>query len=147
MGKIDDTMKRHEPATIWQVPQGFRGIYAHAVQLRAPARLLVVSGQIGVEPDGSVPVSFAGQCERAMTNVEALLADADMAVADIIKLNYYLTRPANLPSLAEIRNRRWASEAPPAVTTLVVAALARPELLIEIEVTAASTRPEGGAVK
>jgi 2-iminobutanoate/2-iminopropanoate deaminase len=131
MGKIVDTMKRHEPATIWQVPEGFRGIYAHAVQ-------------VGVEPDGSVPVSFAAQCERAMTNVEALLADAGMTGADMIKVNYYLTRPADLPSLADIRNRRWASEAPPAVTTLVVAALARPELLIEIEVTAASTRPEGG---
>jgi 2-iminobutanoate/2-iminopropanoate deaminase len=147
MRKIDDTMKRHEPASMWQVPQGFRGIYAHAVQVRTPARLLVISGQIGVEPDGSVPVSFAGQCERAMTNVEALLADADMAVSDIIKVNYYLTRPADLPSLAEIRNRRWASESPPAVTTLVVAALARPELLIEIEVTAASTCPEGGVAQ
>ena len=147
MNNIDDTVKRHEPATMWPVPQGFRGIYAHAVQVRAPARLLVISGQIGVEPDGSVPVSFAAQCERAMTNVEALLADADMTVSDMIKVNYYLTRPADLPSLAEIRNRRWASEAPPAVTTLVVAALARPELLIEIEVTAASTRPEGGAAK
>jgi 2-iminobutanoate/2-iminopropanoate deaminase len=147
MSKSDDTVKRHEPATMWQVPQGFRGIYAHAVQLRVPARLLVISGQIGVEPDGSVPVSFSGQCERAMTNVEALLADADMAVSDMIKVNYYLTRPVDLQSLAEIRKRRWASEAPPAVTTLVVAALARPDLLIEIEVTAASTRPEGGMAK
>jgi 2-iminobutanoate/2-iminopropanoate deaminase len=147
MGKIVDTMKRHEPATMWQVPEGFRGIYAHAVQVRAPARLLVISGQIGVEPDGSVPVSFAAQCERAMTNVEALLADVGMTGADMIKVNYYLTRPADLPSLADIRNRRWASEAPPAVTTLVVAALARPELLIEIEVTAASTRPESAAAE
>lgn len=147
MRKIDDTMKRHEPATLWPVPQGFRGIYAHAVQVRAPARLLVMFGQIGIEPDGSVPAGFAGQCERAMTNVEALLADADMAVSDIIKVNYYLTRPVDLASLAEIRASRWASEAPPAVTTLVVAALARPELLIEIEVTAASTRPEGGAAQ
>jgi enamine deaminase RidA (YjgF/YER057c/UK114 family) len=38
----------------------------------------------------------------------------------------------------ELRRKRWASPTPPAVTTLVVAALARPELLIEIDVTAAS---------
>jgi enamine deaminase RidA (YjgF/YER057c/UK114 family) len=109
--------------------------------------MLVISGQIGIEPDGSVPAGFSAQCERAMTNVEALLADADMAVSDIIKVNYYLTRPIDLASLAEIRSGRWASEAPPAVTTLVVAALARPELLIEIEVTAASTRAEGGTAE
>jgi 2-iminobutanoate/2-iminopropanoate deaminase len=143
MLKLNDTMKRHEPATVWQVPQGFRGVYAHAVQVRAAARMLLISGQIGVEPDGSVPVGFSEQCERAMTNVEALLVDADMAISDIVKVNYYLIRPVDLPNLAEIRTRRWASDEPPAVTTLVVAALARPELLIEIEVTAASARPEG----
>ncbi len=73
-----------------------------------------------------------------MTNVEELLAAAKMAISDIVKVTYYLTRPTDLPALSEARTRRWKSDAPPAVTTLVVAALARPDLLIEIEVTAAS---------
>lgn len=72
-----------------------------------------------------------------MANVEELLAAANMAISDIIKVNYYLTRAADLPALSEARTRRWKTGSPPAVTTLVVAALARPDLLIEIEVTAA----------
>jgi hypothetical protein len=42
-----------------------------------------------------------------------------------------LTRAVDLPTLGELRRKRWASATPPAVTTLVVAALARPELLVE----------------
>jgi 2-iminobutanoate/2-iminopropanoate deaminase len=74
-----------------------------------------------------------------MQNVEALLADAGMIVSDIVKVAYYLTRLEDLPVLGAIRTNRWRTETPPAVTTLVVAALARPELLVEIEVTAASS--------
>lgn len=131
-------MKRHAPATLWQVPEGFRTIYAHAVEVCSGSRMLLISGQIGVEPDGAVPSTFSEQCAMAMTNVEELLAAANMATTDIVKVNYYLTRPEDLPILSEARMRRWTSDTPPAVTTLVVAALARPDLLIEIDVTAAS---------
>ena len=133
-------MKRHAPTTVWPVPEGFRGIYAHAVEVFGGSRVLLISGQVGVEPDGSVPTGFSEQCNRAMSNVEELLASANMAVADIVKLNYYVTRQTDLPALNEARIRRWKSNAPPAVTTLVVAGLARPELLVEIEVTAATAK-------
>jgi enamine deaminase RidA (YjgF/YER057c/UK114 family) len=134
-------MKQYAPTAVWPVPEAFRGIYAHAVEVRATSRVLLISGQIGVEPDGTVPSSFEDQCDRAMTNAEELLAAADMTVADIVKVSYYLTRQADLPALNEARSRRWKSDAPPAVTTLVVAALARPNLLVEIEVVAASIPP------
>jgi 2-iminobutanoate/2-iminopropanoate deaminase len=54
-----------------------------------------------------------------------------MTHTDIVKLVFYLTRAVDLPTLGELRRKRWASSTPPAVTTLVVAALARPELLVE----------------
>jgi enamine deaminase RidA (YjgF/YER057c/UK114 family) len=73
-----------------------------------------------------------------MMNVEALLAAAAMTHTNIVKLVFYLTRTVDLPMLGELRRKRWASATPPAVTTLVVAALARPELLVEIDVTAAA---------
>jgi len=41
-----------------------------------------------------------------MTNVEELLAAADMAISDIVKVNYYLTRSEDLPALGEARTRR-----------------------------------------
>ena len=134
----NESVVRHNPETVWPIPESFRSIYAHGVELRSKARLLFLSGQIGVAPDGSLAAHFEAQCEAAMTNVETLLTAAAMKQADIVKLVFYLTRATDLPTLGELRRKRWASPTPPAVTTLVVAALARPELLIEIDVTAAS---------
>src|SRR6202171_5044495 len=134
----NEPVVRYNPETVWPVPESFRSIYAHGVELRSKVRLLFLSGQIGVAPDGSLATHFEAQCAVAMTNVETLLAAAALEQADMVKLVFYLTRAAALPPLGELRRKRWASPTPPAVTTLVVAALARRELLIEIDVTAAS---------
>jgi enamine deaminase RidA (YjgF/YER057c/UK114 family) len=134
----NEAVLRHNPEAVWPVPESFRSIYAHGVELRGDARLLFVSGQIGIAPDGSLAPDFAAQCEVAMTNVEAMLAAAAMTHTNIVKLVFYLTRAVDLPTLGELRRKRWASSTPPAVTTLVVSALARPELLVEIDATAAA---------
>jgi 2-iminobutanoate/2-iminopropanoate deaminase len=134
----NEAVLRHNPEAVWPVPESFRSIYAHGVELRSNARLLFVSGQIGIAPDGSLAPDFAAQCEVAMTNVEALLAAAAMMHTNIVKLVFYLTRAVDLPMLGELRRKRWASSTPPAVTTLVVAALARPGLLVEIDAIAAA---------
>lgn len=131
-------MKRHNPSTIWPVPAAFENIYAHAVEIPATSKLLLVSGQIGVAPDGTVSSRFDEQCAQAMANVEALLAAAGLTTADLLRANYFVTSTEFLAPLTEIRRARWSNPAPPAVTTLVVAALARPDLLVEIEVTAGS---------
>lgn len=129
-------MRRLSPDSVWQVPSSFQKIYAHAIEISAPGKLLLISGQIGIAPDGALPDLFEQQCKQAMSNVEALLTAADMATGDILRVTYYVTDPKNLAALSDIRQDRWGSTEPPAVTTLVVAALARPELLIEIEATA-----------
>ncbi|WP_337660341.1 RidA family protein [Anderseniella sp. Alg231-50] len=129
-------LKRLAPDTIRKVPQTFQKIYSHAVEITAAERLLFMAGQIGVAPDGKALESFDEQCHQAMANVEALLSDAGMTQADMLRVTYYLTNAEDLPSLGKIRNTRWGSDQPPAVTTLVVAALAAPELLVEIEVVA-----------
>jgi enamine deaminase RidA (YjgF/YER057c/UK114 family) len=79
---------------------------------------------------------FAAQCERAMGNVEALLAAAGMTTANIVKLTYYATQPTDFPILLQIRQQRWAFDPAPSVTAIAVSALARPEYLIEIEAVA-----------
>ena len=125
----------HNPATLWQVPDAFRSVYSHAAEIAAP-NLLFISGQFGVAPDGRLPADFAAQCQRAMDNVEPLLAAAGMTTANIIKLNYYATQATDFPILVQIRQRRWAFDPAPAVTAIAVSALARPEYLIEIEAVA-----------
>ncbi len=130
---------RHNPLSVWRVPEPFQSIYSHAVEVTAGARLLFISGQVGVASDGTLPAGFAEQCEMAMDNVEALLAAAAMTKADIVKITYFLVRVEDQAGLGEIRRRRWAGGEPPAVTTIVISALARPEYLIEIEVAAAAS--------
>lgn len=123
------------PSTIWAVPDQARTIYAHARE--APmGRTLFVSGQFGVAPDGRMRAEFTEQLGQAMANAEALLAAAGMVLADVRKATFILTRTDDLRALELVRRARWASDAPAAVTVLVSAALARPDALVEVEVTA-----------
>jgi 2-iminobutanoate/2-iminopropanoate deaminase len=127
------------PSTVWQVPEMFRTIYSHAFEVPAGKRLLFISGQLGVTPDGSLVSDFAGQCEQAMDNIEALLDGAGMTKAALVKITYFLIHADDAPTLSEIRRRRWGTTEPPAVTAIVVSALARPEYAIEIEAVAAAS--------
>jgi 2-iminobutanoate/2-iminopropanoate deaminase len=131
-------MKAHNPISVWQVPETFRPIYSHAMEITRGSRYLFISGQFGVAADGSLPAEFVQQAERAMSNIEALLAAADMGREHIVKLTYFVTRASDFPALGQLRRERWAASEPPAVTAIVVSALARPEYLIEIEAMAAA---------
>jgi enamine deaminase RidA (YjgF/YER057c/UK114 family) len=129
--------KRHNPASVWTVPEGFRSIYSHAVETAPGGRQLFISGQFGIAPDGTLSAEFDAQLEQAMSNIEALLASARMSKTDIVKTNYYLTRSGDLPALGATRRRRWAKNEAEAVTVIVVAGLARPDCLVEVEAVAA----------
>jgi enamine deaminase RidA (YjgF/YER057c/UK114 family) len=132
----NDHIVAHNPASVWQVPESFKSIYSHAIEVSGLKRLLVISGQFGVAPNRELAADFASQCEQAMDNVEALLVAARMTTSHVAKLTYYVTRSEDFPALVEIRRKRWAWEPAPAVTAIVVAGLARPEYLIEIEALA-----------
>jgi enamine deaminase RidA (YjgF/YER057c/UK114 family) len=128
------------PSTVWQVPETFKSVYSHAVEVRDVNRLLMVFGQFGVTPDGHLAADFATQCEQAINNVEALLAVSGMTTSNIARLTYYVTSASNIPELVAIRQKRWARQPAPAITAIVGSGLARPEYLIEIEATAVSSQ-------
>jgi len=126
-------LKRHNPATV-HAPAGK---YSHGVEAPAGARFLYVSGQVGAKPDGSTAPSDAAQCEQAWANVKNVLAGAGMGVDDIVKLNAYVTRADLIPVYRTARDRAVGNAAPPASTLVVVAALANPAWVVEIECVAA----------
>jgi enamine deaminase RidA (YjgF/YER057c/UK114 family) len=95
-----------------------------------------MSGQVGMDPDGKLETGFAAQAERAWSNLFAILRAAGMEKRHLVKVTYFLIRPTDLPVLREIRDRVLEGNAP-AATLLFVAALATPDLLIEIEAVAA----------
>ncbi len=110
--------------------------YSHAVEIPPGARMLYVSGQLGVAPDGSVPEDFAGQAHQAFRNLMAILEEAGMAASDLVRVNTYLTDSADVGGYREIRdNHLGGHEA--ASTMIVVSALAQPTFRIEVEAVAA----------
>ncbi|MEM8995580.1 MAG: RidA family protein [Acidobacteriota bacterium] len=125
---------RHDP---FPVQEPYRGIYAHGVESRADSRILHVSGQVGVAPGGSLADGFRGQCEQALDNVAAVLAAADMALEDIVRMSFFLTRPEDMSTLVDVRKARLGGVRP-AITTLFVSGLVSPDWLVEVEVVAAA---------
>lgn len=126
-------LKRHNPKTVHPPA----GKYTHGIEAHAGARLLYVSGQVGAKPDGSTAASDAAQCEQAWANVKNVLAAAGMGLDDIIKLNAYVTRTDLVPVYRTARDKVVGDMAPPASTLVVVAALANPAWVVEIECVAA----------
>jgi len=112
-------------------------LYVHGMEVAANARWLFVSGQIGVHPDGRPGQDAREQVEIVWRNIAAILADAQMRLADIVKVTTFATSPDQLPVLKEVRDRVLGGHRP-ASTLLIVAGLARPEWLVEVEVYAAS---------
>jgi enamine deaminase RidA (YjgF/YER057c/UK114 family) len=114
--------------------------YSHAVMVTGAQRWLHLAGQIAVAPDGSVPAGLADQIDLCLANVEAGLASAGMTRADLVRLTFYLTDGAP-GAVATYRARRdaWIGDAPPpAVTLLIVAGLAAPAFLVEVDAVAAA---------
>lgn len=111
--------------------------YVQAVEVASGMRTLHVSGQIGVAPDGTVQDGFATQTEQAFRNVLSILGDAGMGLQNLVKVAVYVTRAEDVPAYREVRDTVLEGTET-ASTLVVVAALAAPELLVEIEAVAAA---------
>jgi len=126
---------RHTPHT---VPAPF-GPYSHAVEVPEGSRLLYISGEVGVLPDGTVPEGIEAQAEACWRNIIAILADAGMGVGDLVKITTYLVRPEDVAAAAAGAARaKHFGDARPGSATIIVKALVAPQWLIEIEAVAAA---------
>lgn len=112
------------------------GAYSHAVEIDPGARVMHLAGQVGMAQDGTVPADFKGQAELAWANCIAILKANGMTLDDVVKINHFITRTEDIPEYGTIRPG-LLGEARPASTLLVVAGLAAPNLLIEVEMIAA----------
>ena len=121
----------------WQDALG----YVQANELRGPERVLVCAGQTSVDDEGRPvhPGDMAAQLGQAVDNLETVLRQAGFTLADVVRLNYYTTDvDACLAALGAVGPRLGAAGCRAAGTLLGVTRLAFPELLIEIEATAAA---------
>jgi enamine deaminase RidA (YjgF/YER057c/UK114 family) len=116
--------------------------YAHAVEVPAQARLIFVSGQLGVGPDDWAPEGAEEQTRLCLANIAAVLAEAGMTLADLVRLNAYVCGREHLAGYMRARDAVLAEALgegePPASTLMIVGGFARPEFVVEIEAVAAS---------
>ena len=96
------------------------------------------AGQIGLNPDGSIPATDEEQIRRAFERLKIVLEEADSSMDDIVELiTYHVGIANNLAACREIKSE-FVRAPFPTWTILEVAGLARPELKIEIKATAYS---------
>jgi enamine deaminase RidA (YjgF/YER057c/UK114 family) len=102
-------------------------------------RQLFVSGQDAVDAEGNPQHEgdMAAQLELSVDNLEAILAAADMSLANVVRLNAYTTDfDELLKNWATLTNRFGDSDDGFATTLLGVSRLPAPGLLVMLEATA-----------
>jgi len=125
-------LKTHNPPTI--APPA--GAYNHVVEVPPNARWAVLAGQVGITVDGIVPDGFDAQHEQVWKNCLAGLAHVGMSAKDIVRITLYGTDADFIKNVAPVRIKHLGDHRPGS-TWLVVKALARPNLLCEMDIIAA----------
>jgi 2-iminobutanoate/2-iminopropanoate deaminase len=121
------------------------GRYHHTTAVPAGTDLVFVSGQVGHHADGSpVAQDSAGQARQAFRNLGAILEDLSAEPRQVAKLLTFVAGAEHLSGFFAARDdvfARWYPEGDvPAHSLAVVAGLAAPELLVEIEAVVAVPR-------
>ena len=112
------------------------GKYSDAIEAAPGATWLYSSGTPGAAEDGTFPDGFDAQTRLAWKHILAILDNAGMGVADLVKVTTTLTDPRNIAAHAKIRGE-YLGDARPALMLQVVNQLIKPEVLVEIEIIAA----------
>ncbi|MCJ7623991.1 MAG: RidA family protein [Anaerolineaceae bacterium] len=109
--------------------------YAHQVEISGPQRWLILSGQVGITKDGTLPADPIDQVKTALANIKHNLEEADMEIRDLVKLTTYLVGEFDPKERREVVSF-WLDGHSPCMTLIYVASLASPDIKVEIEATA-----------
>ncbi|MEX0759242.1 MAG: RidA family protein [Tistlia sp.] len=129
-----ETIHRHENPTGAPQPASR---YSQLVAVEPERRWVYLSGQVGLRPDGGLAEDAAGQMHQAWANLRALLAAEGLGPEHLVRINAFITRRDLTPLFREARDAALEGAAP-ASTLLVVAGLAHPDWVVEIEAVAAA---------
>jgi enamine deaminase RidA (YjgF/YER057c/UK114 family) len=117
--------------------------YSNVARIDGPHRLVLVSGQVGFDAEGTLcsDASIEGQTRQAYVNVERCLQAAGLTLRHVLKFTCFIVDAELVPGFyrarKELFERIYPSGDYPGNSLLVVRGLVRPELLIEIEAIAA----------
>ncbi|MFJ4435523.1 RidA family protein [Streptomyces sp. NPDC088923] len=104
----------------------------------ARGRLVAVAGQIALDEYGGLVGAgdASAQARQVFRNIGRCLAAEGARPADLVKLTYFVTDIGDLPAVRKARDAFLGGTEPPASTAVQVAALFRPDLLLEVEALA-----------
>ncbi len=108
------------------------GLYMHQAELTGNERMLIISGQVGMKQDGTVPEDPIEQLDIVFENILHNLQAAEMEMSDLIKVNYYLVGEWDTAKRRELVASKLGGHKP-CSTLVYVAALAGPEYKVEVE--------------
>lgn len=126
-----------KPVNPWKWQDAFG--FSQGIEFSGHSRVLTCAGQTSVNADGE-PMhagDMAAQLGQALDNVETVLKQAGMTLANVVHLNLYTTDiDACLQHYGVVAERLGKANCRPAITLLQIARLFEPTLMIEMEPTA-----------
>ncbi|MGW0748861.1 RidA family protein [Streptomyces sp. NPDC002587] len=138
------TIPEHGHITRVHAPDGVSPGTGFSHVVWGTGRFIAVSGQCAFDENGEVvgEGDAAAQARQVFENLRRCLAAAGATFDDVVKLTYFVTDVAHLPAVRAARAAVIAADRVPASSAVQVAALVRPELLLEVE--AFAVVPEAG---
>lgn len=117
----------------WQDAAGF----SQAWRVDGAGSIVFVSGQAPVSAEGQLvgEGDFEAQICQVFENLRTVLEEAGTGLDAVVKLTVYLTEMSLLRDYTRIKGEFFPGEQP-ASTVLGVTALARPEMMVEVEAVA-----------
>jgi enamine deaminase RidA (YjgF/YER057c/UK114 family) len=118
------------------------GQYSHvALAELGDQVILQLSGQAAIDAEGKVVGGndMTAQADYIMDNITAILAAHGATLADVLNIRAYVTDMSRLSEYGKVRTARFTGT-PPTVTTVEVSRLFVPGALIEVEITAVTSR-------
>lgn len=112
--------------------------YSHTAKIGS-GTLLFIAGQVALDVSGNLVGvgDFRAQAQQIFENLKVAVEAAGGSFRDIFKLNVYVVDVSKLADYREVRDHYIDVDHPPTSTAIQVAALFRPEFMIEIEAVAA----------
>jgi len=129
----------HEPVFTRLQPAGWPQPKGYANGIMARGRIVVTGGVVGWDEHGVFAEGLVAQARQAFINIAAILDEAGVGAAHLVRLTWYVTdMDAYRSSLREIgaAYREIFGKNFPAMALVQVVALVEPAAMVEIEATA-----------
>jgi enamine deaminase RidA (YjgF/YER057c/UK114 family) len=121
--------------------------FSQAIAVSGPHKVVYVGGQDAVDGQTGQIVGkgdLRAQTQQVFHNLRVALEAAGAGLADIVKWTIYLVQGQDPRPAFQVAQQEWGPRPnPPTISMLVVAGLAHPDFLIEIDAVAVVAEPAG----